>query len=112
MSASTASHLELIGDEHIPAKDGVMVIPNRLQFQDLLHLEKSFESRRVVFLIERGFGYDPLLQAHLEKDDVEAIEFASEVSGVVNSTTTSTSGRISARSVPSAGVAHLTPTFV
>ncbi|MCB1229087.1 MAG: AMP-binding protein [Verrucomicrobiae bacterium] len=80
MSASTASHLELIGDEHIPAKDGVMVIPNRLQFQDLLHLEKSFESRRVVFLIERGFGYDPLLQAHLEKDDVEAIEFASEES--------------------------------
>ncbi len=80
MATSSKSHLELIGDEHVPASGGMLVLPNHLDFQDLLHLEKQFGDRRLVFLIERGFEYDALLQAHLEKEDVEAIEFAAEES--------------------------------
>ena len=45
---------------------------------DLLHLEALLEGRRLVYLIERGLDYDPLLQAHLDKADVEALEFSSE----------------------------------
>lgn len=76
MAASLSTKLELIGDEHIPASGGVLVIPNRLQFEDLLHLERRLNDRELIYLIERDLEYDPLLQAHLEKADVEAIEFA------------------------------------
>lgn len=75
MAHSSPSQLELIGDDHIPAEGGMMVIPSRLRFHDLLHLEKQFDGRKLVYLIEKNLGYDPLLQAHLEKPDVEAIEF-------------------------------------
>ncbi len=78
MPPTPSTHLELIGDEHIPSKEGVLIVPNRLSFQDLLHLEKCLKDRRIVYLIERALDYDPLLQAHLEKPDVEAIEFASD----------------------------------
>lgn len=53
-----------------------MVIPNRLRFEELLHLEQRFAGRRLIYLIERSLDYDPLLQAHLEKEDVQAIEFS------------------------------------
>jgi acyl-[acyl-carrier-protein]-phospholipid O-acyltransferase/long-chain-fatty-acid--[acyl-carrier-protein] ligase len=78
MPSHSSNRLELIGDEHIPAAGGMLIIPNRLLFEDLLLLERRFGGRKVIYLIERGLGYDPLLQAHLEKDDVEAIEFCCE----------------------------------
>ncbi|MEM6915356.1 MAG: AMP-binding protein [Verrucomicrobiota bacterium] len=75
--AKQSDKLELHGEEHIP-EDGVLVLTNRLSFEDLLHLEKLLEGRRLVYLIERGLDYDPLLQAHLDKADVEALEFSSD----------------------------------
>lgn len=75
--AAHGNHLELHGEGRIP-EDGVLVIANRLSFEDLLHLEKQLEGRKLVYLIERGLDYDPLLQAHLDKEDVEALEFSSD----------------------------------
>lgn len=75
--ARQSDKLELHGEENIP-DDGVLVITNRLSFEDLLHLEKLLEGRQLVYLIERGLDYDPLLQAHLDKDDVAALEFSSD----------------------------------
>ncbi|MAS95595.1 MAG: 2-acyl-glycerophospho-ethanolamine acyltransferase [Verrucomicrobiales bacterium] len=75
--ASLHDKLEVYGESNIPS-GGVLVIANRLSFQDLLHLEKKLIGRRLVYLIERGLDYDPLLQAHLEKEDTEALEFSSE----------------------------------
>lgn len=75
---NSSSHLELIGDEHLPANEGILIVPNRLSFQDLLLLEKRLEDRKIVYLTERSLDYDPLLQAHLEKSDVEAIEFTAD----------------------------------
>ncbi len=75
--ARQSDKLELHGEGQIP-DDGVLVITNRLSFEDLLHLEKLLEGRKLVYLIERGLDYDPLLQAHLDKEDVAAIEFSSE----------------------------------
>jgi acyl-[acyl-carrier-protein]-phospholipid O-acyltransferase/long-chain-fatty-acid--[acyl-carrier-protein] ligase len=69
--------LELHGVENIP-EGGILVIANRLSFEDLLHLEKQLSGRKLVYLIERSLDYDPLMQAHLNKDDVEALEFSSD----------------------------------
>ncbi len=76
MAASPSNPLELIGEEHLPETGGGLILPNRLRFEDLLHLEEVLGERRVVYLIERDLDYDPLLQGHLDRQDVEAIEFA------------------------------------
>jgi len=75
--ASHRDKLELHGQESIP-NSGVLIIANRLSFEDLLHLEQLLFGRSLVYLIERGLDYDPLMQAHLEKDDVQASEFSSD----------------------------------
>lgn len=72
--------LELHGEANIP-DGGILIIPNRLSFADLLHLETGIRDRKLVYLIEHGLDYDPLLHAHLEKDDTEALEFSSDEAG-------------------------------
>lgn len=74
---SLRDKLELHGESKIP-DSGILIIANRLSFEDLLHLEKKIGDRELVYLIERGLDYDPLLQAHLEKDDTYALEFSSD----------------------------------
>lgn len=74
---SQRNPLEVHGEANIPA-GGILVIPNRLAFQDLLHVEKLLGGRKLVYLIDSRLEYDPLLQAHLEKEDTRAVEFASD----------------------------------
>lgn len=74
---SQRNPLELHGESLIPS-GGILVIPNRLAFQDLLHLEKLLSGRKIVYLIDRRLEYDPLLQAHLEKEDTHGLEFSSD----------------------------------
>ena len=69
--------LEVHGEKNIP-DDGILILANRLSFEDLLHLEKLLEGRKILYLIEHGLDYDPLLQAHLDKADVDALEFSSD----------------------------------
>jgi len=68
------NRVEIHGASFIP-QTGVLVVPNRLSFAALLHLEKLIQPRRIVYLIEKALDYDPLLQAHLDKDSIEALEF-------------------------------------
>ncbi len=75
--AKNRSKLEVINRERVPSS-GVMIVPNRLEFTDMLHLEKELAGRRIVYLVERSMQYDPLLQAHLEKEDVLALEFSAD----------------------------------
>jgi len=75
--ASHRDKLELHGESNI-SSGGTLIIPSRLAFQDLLHLEKRLSGRKLVFLIDRNLYYDPLLQAHLEKEDTHAVEFSSD----------------------------------
>ncbi|MDF1813924.1 MAG: AMP-binding protein [Verrucomicrobiales bacterium] len=77
MSIPNQHELEVHGKEYVP-DHGILIVPNRLGFDELLHLEKYFTGRKIVFLIEKGMVYDPLLHAHLEKDDVFAMEFSAE----------------------------------
>lgn len=73
--AAPLTPLELHGEENLRS-GGMLVVPNRLSFEDLLRLEKLLGDRKVIYLIEHGMEYDPLLQSHLEKEDTNAIEFA------------------------------------
>jgi len=75
--ATNSDPLDLYGEEKIPSH-GVLVIANRLAFADLLHLEKLFGSRKLVYLVERGLNHDPLTRAHLEKDGVVTMPFSAD----------------------------------
>lgn len=78
---SQRNPLELHGEANIP-NGGILVIPNRLAFQDLLHVEKLFRGRKIVYLIDRRLDYDPLVQAHLEKEDTHGFEFSPDESSL------------------------------
>ena len=74
---SQRNPVEMHGEAKIPS-GGILVIPNRLAFQDLLHVEKLLAGRKLVYLIDRRLDYDPLLQAHLEKEDTHGLEFTAD----------------------------------
>jgi acyl-[acyl-carrier-protein]-phospholipid O-acyltransferase/long-chain-fatty-acid--[acyl-carrier-protein] ligase len=74
MPSDLKDHLVVLGKKNLP-ETGVILIPNVLRFHDLLLLERELQGRKVTYLIERGCHYDPLLQAHLEKEGVSALEF-------------------------------------
>jgi len=81
MTETNPTKTEVIGRERIPA-GGVLLIPNRLNFHDLLTVEQNLGDRDFVLLIEADSEYDPLLRAHLERDEVEALEFSREKTGL------------------------------
>ncbi|HSJ03784.1 MAG TPA: 2-acyl-glycerophospho-ethanolamine acyltransferase, partial [Verrucomicrobium sp.] len=73
----------ILGQEHVLA-GGVLVIPSQLSYFDLLHLEKFFQGRSVVYLSEKGADVVPLIKTHLQGESVRVIEFdssATEASG-------------------------------
>jgi acyl-[acyl-carrier-protein]-phospholipid O-acyltransferase/long-chain-fatty-acid--[acyl-carrier-protein] ligase len=74
MASDLKDLLIVLGKEAIPAT-GAILIPNTLSFHDLLLLEHELPGRKLTFMIEQGSLFDPLLQAHLEKDGISAIEF-------------------------------------
>ncbi|MFV1996207.1 MAG: hypothetical protein ACC661_12285, partial [Verrucomicrobiales bacterium] len=63
----------VLNAEFIP-KGGALVVPNRLSFNDLLHLEKTL-GRPATYLVEQSSSVDPLLRAHLEREDITALVF-------------------------------------
>ena len=81
--ARNRNKLELHGESQISG-NGVLVIANRLSFGDVLHLESQFGERQIVYLTERGLDYDPLLQSHFEKTEVEAVEFSLDEASKAN----------------------------
>lgn len=74
MASDPKDHLLALGKKSIPAT-GAIVIPNALSFHDMLLLESELQGRKLTFLLEQGSQVDPLLQAHLEKDGISALEF-------------------------------------
>ena len=72
-SAST----QILHKDRIPTT-GVLVIPGRLNFEQLLHLEKLFSGRKITWLIEETSHYDSTLQSHLEKSGSGAMFAAND----------------------------------
>jgi len=66
------SQIDTIGFETIPAT-GAILVPNRLEFSHLLHIEQSLSSRKLLLLVESDGIYDGLTQAHLS--NTESITF-------------------------------------
>jgi acyl-[acyl-carrier-protein]-phospholipid O-acyltransferase/long-chain-fatty-acid--[acyl-carrier-protein] ligase len=62
--SSAATHI--LHKERIPVA-GVLVIPGRLNFEQLLQLEKIFADRKITWLIEEHSHHDPAVRGHLER---------------------------------------------
>lgn len=59
-------------EERIPAH-GVLVVPGRLDFDQLLEIESVFSKRRITWLIEESAHQDPAIRTHLEKSNSGAM---------------------------------------
>ena len=62
----------ILHKERIP-EHGVMVVPGRLDFDQLLEIESIFSKRRITWLIEESAHHDPEIRAHLEKSNSGAM---------------------------------------
>ncbi len=71
----TLKDLTILGQEHLPAGGGFMILPSQLGYFDLLRLELVLAGREVIYLVKKGAALHPLLRAHLEQDSVHAMEF-------------------------------------
>jgi len=62
----SSSSIQFLHRDRIP-KEGALVLPGRLDFEQLLHLERLFAGRRITWLIEENAKLDPAMRGHLEK---------------------------------------------
>jgi acyl-[acyl-carrier-protein]-phospholipid O-acyltransferase/long-chain-fatty-acid--[acyl-carrier-protein] ligase len=62
----SSASIRFLHKERIPAS-GVLVVPGRLNFEQLLQLEKLFSGRKITWLVEEYSQHDPAMRAHLEK---------------------------------------------
>lgn len=62
----------ILNKRRIPAT-GTLVVPGRLNFEQLLQLEQVFAGRKITWLVEENAEHDPLLRGYLEKSDSGAI---------------------------------------
>ncbi len=69
--SSQLNHTDRIPD------NGFLLLPNRLDFHEVLQLERLFFDRKVVWLceIDCASQLDSLITNHLDRDDIEAISF-------------------------------------
>lgn len=70
-----SNKIEILGTENIP-QDGALVIPGRLDFNEMLHLEKVFNDRPVTWLCEEKAKLEPTVQSYLEREGTSAIFFS------------------------------------
>ncbi len=73
---SSSSH-PILHKDRIPAT-GVLVIPGRLNFEQLLQLEKLFAGRPITWLVEESSHHDPSMRGYLEKSGSGAMFSAAD----------------------------------
>ena len=73
----SSSSNQILNKERIP-ETGVLVIPGRLNFEQLLLLEKVFAGRKVTWLVEETSKHDPSMRGYLEKSGSGAMFSASD----------------------------------
>jgi acyl-[acyl-carrier-protein]-phospholipid O-acyltransferase/long-chain-fatty-acid--[acyl-carrier-protein] ligase len=73
--SSASAHI--LHKDRIPAS-GALVIPGRLNFEQLLQLEKLFAGRKITWLIEEHSHHEPALRAYLEKSGSGAMFSAAD----------------------------------
>lgn len=60
------SAIQILHHDRVP-KTGFLAIPGRIDFNQLLHLEKQFVGRKITYLIAENDHHDPALRTHMEK---------------------------------------------
>ena len=60
------SAIQVIHQDRLP-KTGFLAIPGRLDFNQLLHLEKALTGRKITYLIEENDHHDPAIRGFMEK---------------------------------------------
>ncbi len=73
----SSSSTHFLHKDRIPTT-GVLVIPGRLSFEQLLHLERLFAGRKITWLIEESSHHDPMLRGHLERSGSGAMFSAAD----------------------------------
>ena len=82
--------LEVLGVSDLPGQ-GFLLLPNRLEFNDLEKLEKVFAGREITYLAESGGDYPAEIKQFLDGEAVEAFNFdaastdAEELNKIVHS---------------------------
>lgn len=74
MATTTTPHFQVFGGEHL-GEQGALVIPSRLDFDELLLLENYLAPRKIVYLVETNAVLDAALRRHLEKAEVQSLTF-------------------------------------
>ncbi len=72
-STPTLKDLTVLGKEHLPASEGIFIVPNQLSYYDLLRIEAILPGRKLVYVIDEGAGLHPLLKTHLSRDTVDTL---------------------------------------
>ena len=70
-----SNKIEILGQNIIP-KEGVLVIPGRLDFNEMLNLEQIFSGRNITWLCEERVTLDNAVQSYLEREGTTAISFS------------------------------------
>ena len=80
--AALLKHITILGQEHLSASSGFMVLPSQLDYLNLQRLEAILSGRKLVFLMEEGTALDPQIKAHIEKDHIAALGIVPESTDV------------------------------
>jgi len=73
----SSSSIQILHKDRLPS-EGMLVIPGRLNFEQLLHLERLFDGRKITWLIEESAQLDSALQSFLGKSDSGAMFSAAD----------------------------------
>jgi acyl-[acyl-carrier-protein]-phospholipid O-acyltransferase / long-chain-fatty-acid--[acyl-carrier-protein] ligase len=68
----SSASIQILHKDRLPS-DGTLVIPGRLNFEQLLHLERLFSGRKITWLVEESAHLDPAPRSFLEKSESGAI---------------------------------------
>lgn len=69
--------IEIHGEGNIP-EEGALIIPGRLDFNQMLILEQILTERRIVWLCEENIVLDDEVRSYLERDDITAVAFSAD----------------------------------
>ncbi|SHJ97034.1 acyl-[acyl-carrier-protein]-phospholipid O-acyltransferase / long-chain-fatty-acid--[acyl-carrier-protein] ligase [Rubritalea squalenifaciens DSM 18772] len=69
--------IQVIGKENLPNRN-VLIVPGRLNYPELVQLEKLLSGRKIIWLCEESAVIEDSIQAHLSKPGTEAVAFSSK----------------------------------
>lgn len=69
--------IEVLGNDRLP-NEGALIIPGRLNYQEMLFLEQSLNGRNITWLCEENVVLSDTMRRYLEREDKTAVAFSAE----------------------------------